>query len=341
MPGLLSSLTALGTLSTRHVLVWVVQLMLFLLIVVVHMGPVVLRLAVNGGTAPTGYNLIAKLRVEHAVRVETERLSLELSRQGEDQYEDVWSAGKGRFVWPTPEEIGAMSAVRAESKGESHGSSVDPESRAEGGPPGVEPFEPASILEHQLSQWLHHVDADQPTTAMIYLAEDADTTGVEAATEKVIRAYGLAVAERLPVVRGSWFRRLRLTMRAWAGSEDAKALLADLEYAARVRIVLEPAAAVDEKKGNAVAALITSLQGQETAVVMIGSIMVLKMNGVLVVRDLTPHELAYMARNPGLIRDPETLLAELESVTPHIGPRGLQDRAGGAATLSSGEAPDG
>ncbi|TMR22054.1 hypothetical protein ETD86_12845 [Nonomuraea turkmeniaca] len=108
--------------------------------------------------------------------------------------------------------------------------------------------------------------------------------------------------------------RLRLSMRAWAGSEDAKALLAELEHAARLRLLQQPIAEVDEKKSAAVASLITALEPHQTAVVMLGSIMILKVDGVLAVRDLTPRELAFMARNPGLVRNPVELLAGLDTV---------------------------
>ncbi|MFC6086816.1 hypothetical protein [Sphaerisporangium aureirubrum] len=177
------------------------------------------------------------------------------------------------------------------------------------------------MLNHVLLEWLGNEVPDQH--AMIYLADEAGAESVGRAVMDVLAAYGIEVAERLPIVRGSWFLRLRLFLRAWAGSEEAKALLADLEYAARLRLLQQPISEVDEKKGAAVAALIQALETQQTAVVMIGSIIILKCDGVLAVRDLSSRELAFMARNPGLVRSPQELLVALDELAIHEsrGPR--------------------
>jgi hypothetical protein len=172
---------------------------------------------------------------------------------------------------------------------------------------------PTTFLEGILSSWLQEHLSDRPS-AVIYLVDESGSSEVERAAVGVLRAFGMEVEQRLPEIRGSWLLRLRLAVRAWSGSDEAKALLAELEHAARVRLLHQPIAEVDEKKSAAVAALITALEPHQTAVVMLGSILILKVDGVLAVRDLSSRELAFMARNPGMVKDPVALLSGLDTV---------------------------
>jgi hypothetical protein len=62
---------------------------------------------------------------------------------------------------------------------------------------------------------------------------------------------------------------------------------------------------------------------------MIGSILLLKVEGALVVRELTQKELAHLERNPALFKEPTALLAALQRASCNA-PQGLGDalRAG-------------
>ncbi|MEV4896546.1 tetratricopeptide repeat protein [Nonomuraea sp. NPDC055795] len=222
----------------------------------------------------------------------------------------------GRYI----EAADAMSEADKDPDGEPHESPR--EVRIGGNSSGLVPVGPDGILvmknpvEAALRSWLSEVGE---SSAMIYLANDVDSAAVEHAVVEVLRAFGQDVATRLPEIRGSWFLRLRLSVKAWAGSESAKDLLAELEHSARVRLLHAPIAEVDERKSAAVAALITALESQQTAMVMLGSILILKMDGVLAVRDLSSHELAFMARNPSMVRQPADLLVGLDQVVRDAG----------------------
>ncbi|MFC4014947.1 protein kinase [Nonomuraea purpurea] len=188
------------------------------------------------------------------------------------------------------------------------GSRVDPPSAARH--PTHADANPAATA---LAEWI--AEARDGAGALIFLPTDDGASEVEAAVVAVLEAFGIGVEERLPIIRASWLRRLRLRVRALAGSPVAKQLLHELEYAARVKILYEPVAGIDEKKSAAVASLITALESQPTAAIMISSILILKVDGVLIVRDLTPEELVSMKRNPLLVRDPAALLEQLNGAT--------------------------
>ncbi|MFI6600821.1 hypothetical protein ACIBHX_31620 [Nonomuraea sp. NPDC050536] len=146
------------------------------------------------------------------------------------------------------------------------------------------------------------------SAGFIYLDDESGSDQVEAAVRGVLHAYGVDALSS-PAVRGSWLRRLKLTVKAWAGSEQARELPQDLELAAHLRLLHQPMAEIDQKKSAAVCDLIKALEGQAKAVVMIGSILVVKVGDVLAVPELTMREIAHLARNPGLVADPLLLLS--------------------------------
>ena len=71
----------------------------------------------------------------------------------------------------------------------------------------------------------------------------------------------------------------------------------------------------DEIASDAIARLITALTDTDNAVIQVGSILLVKLEGMIMVRQLTQRELDYCHQNPSLFRNPADALAELQRAT--------------------------
>lgn len=71
----------------------------------------------------------------------------------------------------------------------------------------------------------------------------------------------------------------------------------------------------DEVTSDAIAKLITALTDTSSAVIQVGSVLLVKVEGTILVRQLTQRELAHWHKNPGLFTDPADALAELQRAT--------------------------
>ncbi|WP_049575146.1 hypothetical protein [Nonomuraea sp. SBT364] len=160
--------------------------------------------------------------------------------------------------------------------------------------------------EHGISVLVHYPD-DVDQQASVELVQ---------AVGQVAGAFDLEIAERVGPVRGSlslWFRARRRQITDAAGTDLGKELGADVKRAVQLRAVDAEQAKVDDAKAAAVQKLINATEHAPVAVVQVGALLLVKVNGVLAVRDLTPAELTVLRRNPSLINDPATLLAKLEA----------------------------
>ncbi|MFC7386779.1 DUF6879 family protein [Sphaerisporangium rhizosphaerae] len=148
----------------------------------------------------------------------------------------------------------------------------------------------------------------------IYLTEEAGHERVQEAVEQVMAAAGLEVTERLEPHRGSWLRGMVGRTRERLTTDEMLERFARLEQAAQLQVLGRPQAEVDAAQGAAVAQLITALDKTKDAIVQIGSILLIKVDWVVSVRNLTPQELRLLDGRPELFRDPAGVLAALRGV---------------------------
>jgi hypothetical protein len=152
----------------------------------------------------------------------------------------------------------------------------------------------------------------------IYLSDERGHEAVEAALDDVAAAFDVEIVDRLPPILGSWFRKFKART---AKPETMRALqsrLAKLERATELQVLGRPQAEVDSAQADAVAKLLTALAGSPNALVQIGSVLLIKVDGVPVVRNLSHDELVYLERNPALFRDPAGALRELQNASRQI-----------------------
>ena len=148
--------------------------------------------------------------------------------------------------------------------------------------------------------------------SFIYLENEDTAEDVESALREVFRDYGLSVVWEDPPERNSWFRRFGILFRRAGSSETADRLLKELDRAVELRAVDAVQAQVDAAQGDVVAKLLSALVSNPNAMVQIGSILVLKVDEVPLVRNLTQSELRFLQRNPELQKNPKMVLQHLQ-----------------------------
>jgi hypothetical protein len=148
----------------------------------------------------------------------------------------------------------------------------------------------------------------------IYLAIEDDHEMVENALRLVLKAFGFEIVHTDSPVRGSWFRRFIGSAKELASDPEVEKRLIKVERAIDMRLLLMDQANIDAVQGDAVAKLLTALENTHSALIQIGSVLLIKVDGVPVVRNLTQRELAYMEQNPALFRDPAATLQELQKI---------------------------
>jgi anti-anti-sigma factor len=161
-------------------------------------------------------------------------------------------------------------------------------------------------------------------TSKIYLASEDNHEAAEAALADVIRAFGLQVDMAFRPVRASWFREFLLKARKHGKTAlPVENQLDKLVRTIELQALHRPQAEIDAAQGDAVAKLIIALDQTPRAVVQVGSVLLVKVDSNIVVRNLTQLELAHWERNPALFRDPDAALNELQRASTqseHPGP---------------------
>lgn len=162
------------------------------------------------------------------------------------------------------------------------------------------------------AQWAEphapEVASDEETELRIFLANGSRHAAVQSALDGVLADHGIVDPRWEDPVKGSWDRRGK----AKATVEELQRIAIELRRAAELQALDIPQSRVDAAEGDAVAKLLTALSGEPNAVIQIGSILLVKSDGVPAVRNLTQFELAVLQRNPELLTQPSIILLALQ-----------------------------
>lgn len=151
------------------------------------------------------------------------------------------------------------------------------------------------------------------TPISIYLKDGSANKAVESATENLLAVLGATRTEAEDPLSGSWFRRFT----AWFHtSPEAQHLAIEVQRAIELRAIHEAQAKVDGALADAVGKLLDALKDEPNGVIQVGSILVIKSEGVPMVRQLSQGELAYLERNPRLMTQPDQLMKVLRDGVP-------------------------
>jgi hypothetical protein len=164
-------------------------------------------------------------------------------------------------------------------------------------------------VDHAFREPVHRLHRDVPVA--IYLSNDGAQQEVQIAVEKLLDTLDLEVTYRGPTITGSWFRAMTARTRTKLATSEVLERLQKVERGLELHGLHKVQAEVDEKQGGTVAQLLTALENTPTAMIQIGSLLLVKVDGVPAVRNLTQLELRHLEKNPQLLNNPSAILDAL------------------------------
>lgn len=145
----------------------------------------------------------------------------------------------------------------------------------------------------------------------VYTSDTGTGSRVAEELERMLVSFGFEVCDRESPILESWFQRIRVAFKVAFRSPQAADALVVAQRALEIQVYGRHQAEIDSQQGDAAAKVIESLSSTERAVVQVGSLLVVKLRGDLMMFTLSQLELAHLERR-SLFRDPERILEELQ-----------------------------
>jgi hypothetical protein len=164
----------------------------------------------------------------------------------------------------------------------------------------------------------------------VYTSTDEPPPELLRALGRLMRVVGLETVETSDVERGSWHRRWRLRHTKDEGLRRLTALATKAQRAGELHVVQQVRAQADEHEANAVASVIRALDGVDSAVVQLSSVVIVKHQSGLVCRVLSEREISILADHPELLKAPAELCQLLSTMVERR--RGARFDDGGPIT---------
>lgn len=155
----------------------------------------------------------------------------------------------------------------------------------------------------------------------IYVSDEGSYDAVEESLFEFLDAIGIGVVAKGEPKRGSKSR--------WFEARRERQGVDSLDLARRaieMQALDKEQARIDNQQADAVAKLVTSLCDTETALIQIGSVLLLKVDGRLVVRNLTQQEMILIRRKSSDLASPNLILEALEEFACGEGRLNSQER---------------
>jgi hypothetical protein len=153
----------------------------------------------------------------------------------------------------------------------------------------------------------------------IYLANEAVHEQVEAAVDDWLASVGLAVEFRDQPVIVSWFRRMRAGIKEAVHSGTAQDAALTALHAVDTRITLYQDAQTTALLLQNLGSVIAALQPTSDAIVRAGALLIVKVNGLIQVFQLTAAQQAILDHRPYLAASPQEVIARLQLQDPVSG----------------------
>jgi hypothetical protein len=145
----------------------------------------------------------------------------------------------------------------------------------------------------------------------VYTSTDEPPAELMSALAQLLRTTGFSISHEGDVERGSWFRSWRVREATPGGRRHLARLAAQAERAGELRYIYGVRAEADEHEANAVATVIRTLDGVDSAVIQLSSMIIVKFGGSIIVRVLHEPELRLLRDHPELLKKPGDLFTAL------------------------------
>jgi hypothetical protein len=165
----------------------------------------------------------------------------------------------------------------------------------------------AVIERLEMAEWA----AEETFPIAVYLTEGSIHDQVELALDRLLRAAGLHVIERQEPISGSWFRRMRASVDAAARTGKGQEVVLSAMHAADARFFLRQDAELTTLLLQNLAPVITALQPTKDAVIRAGALLIVKVDWVVAVHQLTQRQQLMLDHAPDLESAPHQILKAL------------------------------
>jgi hypothetical protein len=145
----------------------------------------------------------------------------------------------------------------------------------------------------------------------IYLSDEEIHSAAEAAVEYLLATAGLRIVGREDPVIGSWFRRMVAGAREAARSTAGQEAALITAHAIQTRLVLDQDAEVTARLLQNVAPVLGALQPTKDAVIRAGALLIVKVDWVVSVFQLTAAQQARLDLHPHFASSPSEIIAAL------------------------------
>jgi len=156
-----------------------------------------------------------------------------------------------------------------------------------------------------------HIARSSTFPITIYLSEGSIHGRVEAAVEDLIASIGGQIDERGDPVIGSWFRRMRAMLREVARSPLGREAVTMAAHAVESRVVLAQDANVTATMLQNLGPVVTALQPTKDAVIRVGALLIVKVDWVVAIHQLTAAQQLALDHQPQLATEPREILTAL------------------------------
>ncbi len=146
----------------------------------------------------------------------------------------------------------------------------------------------------------------------IYVSDEMISGQVETAVEALLETVNLEISYRATPIKGSWFRLMRAKFRSAIGSPVGREIAMTAAHAADARFALTQDAAVTATMMQNLGPVIGSLQPTKDAVIRVGALLIVKVDWVVSVFQLTATQQFELDHRPALASSPKEIIAALE-----------------------------
>jgi len=161
----------------------------------------------------------------------------------------------------------------------------------------------------------------------IYLADEGVQEQVEIAVEQWLATADVSIDTRGEPIIGSWFRLMAASLKRAVKTPAAREALLTAAHVADSRLVQAPDAYVTATLLQNVGPVLQALQPTKDAVVRAGALLIVKVDWVVQVYQLTAIQQAILDHRPHLAASPKEIIAALGSPEPGSQEAALQPAA--------------
>lgn len=157
------------------------------------------------------------------------------------------------------------------------------------------------------------VRLSQPTLPItIYLSDESAHEEVKAAVESLLGSVGGHIELQDDPAFGSWFSRMRARIDRAARSPFAREAASMAAHAVESHLIHTQDAIITATMLQNLGPVLTSLQPTPNAVIRTGALLIVKVDGNVVVHQLTPVQQLKLDHEPHLAQSPHNILFALE-----------------------------